>query len=251
MVCIIQYVHLTIFLFPLRAFYPLPRSFLIERLLLTRPPVRFILFCYKYILYIFFSIFADQLPPPYHLRFKGMGIGFLSNEDVCCGYECLMGNGGGGVTPLSRRYSVGCALSNDDNDSPPARRQRNARATATATSSTRHNDGAERPSPPSTSRSDGRDVAAVGSGVACGRRRGRALHQPVRRPCGRRGRWPWAASWQGGQETRIPKPRTGQFYVILLTLLISFWVLYELIYYPYITTRYAAVSVTLCRSYDL
>jgi len=210
-------VHLTVFLFPLRALYPSPRSSLIERLLLTRPPVRFILFCYKYIyiyIYIYISILLTNCLPSSHLRFKEMGIGLLSNQDVCCGYECLMGSGGG-VTPLSRHYSVGRAPSNDDDDdSPPARRQRNARATATATSSTRHNDGAERPSPPSTSRSDGRDVTAVGSGVACGRRRDRALHQPVRRPCGRRGWRPRTAGRQGGQETRVPKPRTGQFYVI-------------------------------------
>lgn len=188
-----------------------------------------------------------------HLRFKEMGIGLLSNEDVCvCGYECLMGNGGGGVTPLSRHYSVGRAPSNDDDDSPPARRQRNARATAT--SSTRHNDGAERPSPLSTSRSDGRDVAAFGSGVACGRRRDRALHQPVRRPRGRRGRRPRTAGGQGGQETRVPKPRTGQFHVVLLTLYVVNILLGSLrtyLLYPHIiTTRYSAVSVTLSWSYD-
>lgn len=64
-------------------------------------------------------------------------------------------------------------------------------------------------------RSDGRH-AAVASGVARRRhhrrhRRGRALHQPVRRPSGQR-RWrPRTAGGQGGQETRVPQPWTGQF----------------------------------------
>jgi len=47
-------------------------------------------------------------------------------------------------------------------------------------------------------------------------RRGRALHQPVRRPSGQRWWRPRTAGGQGGQETRFPQPWTGQFWFFFL-----------------------------------